>query len=103
LQQQLAGLSINSGSSGSSGSAIAGLDAPLELLRQLVGWPRQYAAAAAQLGVEWPRGVLLHGPPGCGKTLLVKTVAGGARVGLRPLPGAAAGRHRTAVCQLLLR
>lgn len=38
-------------------------------------WPQRYAAEAAQLGVRWPKGVLLHGPPGCGKTAAVYAVA----------------------------
>ena len=42
----------------------------------------QHAEEAAALGVTWPRGVLLHGPPGCGKSAAVHAVATevGARV-----------------------
>ena len=55
---------------------VAGQEVALEALRELVGWPTLYASEARELGVRWPKGLLLHGPPGCGKTLLVRTVAG---------------------------
>jgi hypothetical protein len=83
LSGRLGALSLDQGSQGSGGAErrgaprVAGLDAPLAALRELVGWPVTYADEAAALGVTWPRGLLLHGPPGCGKTLLVRQVAGG--------------------------
>lgn len=64
-----------------------------QALRELIGWPSLYANEARQLGVRWPRGLLLHGPPGCGKTLMVQAVAGvvGVGVGLVVVVGGGSG------------
>ena len=40
--------------------------------RDGAGWPQLYAEQGRELGVTWPRGLLLHGPPGTGKTLAVR-------------------------------
>ena len=54
---------------------VAGLDGVCASLRELLLWPRAHAAAAAALGVRWPRGVLLHGAPGVGKSAAARAVA----------------------------
>lgn len=42
---------------------------------QVIGWPVLYSKEASEVGIRWPRGVLLHGPPGVGKTAAVLAVA----------------------------
>ena len=54
---------------------IGGLESVKQELREIVEWPLRYPEAFARLGIDAPRGVLLYGPPGCGKTLLAKAVA----------------------------
>lgn len=55
---------------------VAGAGEALSALREVIGWPVVYAEQAAALGLSWPRGLMLHGPPGCGKSLMVQAVAG---------------------------
>ncbi len=54
---------------------IGGLDEELRKIREMVELPLKHPEIFERLGIEAPKGVLLHGPPGTGKTLLAKAVA----------------------------
>ncbi len=54
---------------------IGGLDDELDQVREMIELPMRHPELFQQLGIEPPKGVLLHGPPGTGKTLMAKAVA----------------------------
>jgi len=54
---------------------IGGLREEIKKIREMVELPMKHPEIFQKLGIEPPKGVLLHGPPGTGKTLLAKAVA----------------------------
>ena len=54
---------------------IGGLMEEIKKIREMVELPLKHPEIFERLGIEAPKGVLLHGPPGTGKTLLAKAVA----------------------------
>jgi transitional endoplasmic reticulum ATPase len=54
---------------------IGGLEEIKKSMREVIEWPLKYPDSFKRLGIRPPTGVLLFGPPGCGKTLLAKAVA----------------------------
>merc|ERR1719326_657865 len=56
-------------------SDIGGMDIQKQEMREAVELPLTHFELYKQIGIDPPRGVLMYGPPGCGKTMLAKAVA----------------------------
>ena len=67
---------------------VGDLEEVKDVLTESVLWPLTYPDTFARLGVSPPRGVLLYGPPGCGKTYLVKAIAGTGKANVLSVKGA---------------
>jgi ribosome biogenesis ATPase len=63
---------------------LGGVDNVIEELNELVAMPMLYPEMYIQTGIQPPRGVLLHGPPGCGKTMIANAFA--AEIGVSYIP-----------------
>lgn len=59
-----------------------------QALTEAVLWPLQHPDSFQRLGIDPPRGVLLYGPPGCGKTYLVRALAGTGHLSVHAVKGA---------------
>jgi transitional endoplasmic reticulum ATPase len=66
---------------------IGGLHEEIQRIREMVELPMRHPELFQRLGIEPPKGVLLHGPPGCGKTLLARAVANESEANFRPING----------------
>jgi transitional endoplasmic reticulum ATPase len=60
---------------GVSYEELGGLKKEIRRVREMIELPLRYPQLFEQLGIDAPKGVLLHGPPGTGKTLLARAVA----------------------------
>jgi len=66
---------------------VGDMAATKQSLTEAVLWPLQHPDTFARLGVQPPRGVLLYGPPGCGKTYVVRALASTGRLSVHAVKG----------------
>jgi transitional endoplasmic reticulum ATPase len=66
---------------------VGGLDNVKQQLKETIEWSLKYPELFRQTGISPPKGVLLYGPPGCGKTLLAKAIANETKINFISVKG----------------
>jgi len=66
---------------------VGGLNSEIKIMREIVELPLRHPELFTRLGIEPHSGVLLYGPPGCGKTLLAKVLASEAEANMFSING----------------
>ncbi len=66
---------------------VGGLRREIKAMREIVELPLKHPELFVRLGVEPHSGILLYGPPGCGKTLLAKVIASESEANMFPING----------------
>eukprot|EP01135_Chromosphaera_perkinsii_P001900 Nk52_evm49s212 gene=Nk52_evmTU49s212 len=81
------GMDFNEQRERDSKNMVAGLNDTLGKLREVIVFPFLYPHVFEKMGIECPKGVLLYGPPGCGKTAMVRAIAKECDASLRVING----------------
>lgn len=66
---------------------VGGMKAEIKLVRELVQLPLQFPQVYRQLGILPPRGIIVYGPPGSGKTYLARAIANEVKAGFHYING----------------